>query len=356
MAVHSTVGSPEHVQFQRCAMMPQLTRLARCSTVYARINSAFGVARNAKEYDVLFSRQRILLNKHPWIVVHDGLFPFFPQPHFPKALYRYLLETAAGDFCRAILSYSHHAAGLISRRNVGEKALETLLLKNRVVYPAVADLPRFAKENVTRDLAAPIHVLFVGTQFFIKAGHLLVDAFEHVKRRFPLRMTVVSSLSINDWTTRRDPELVNQYRDKMRNLGIVHYDKLDNGDVRGLMGTADILALPSIDETFGLVLLEGMASGCATLSTGINAMPEIVENGVTGRIVPHEITSEGRMDRYHGYEDDLRESIKVTLEDMIKDFARLKEMKNAARQRYLSMFTPQRLKAELEETFRIALS
>ena len=56
-------------------------------------------------------------------------------------------------------------------------------------------------------------------------------------------------------------------------------------DVRDLMPAFDVFALPSLWEGFGLVLLEAMAAGRAIVASRVSAIPEVVEDGVTGLLV-----------------------------------------------------------------------
>jgi len=57
-------------------------------------------------------------------------------------------------------------------------------------------------------------------------------------------------------------------------------------DVPRLMAALDILVLPSFSETYGLVLIEAMAMKCPVVATNAGGVPEIIENGKTGLLVP----------------------------------------------------------------------
>jgi len=54
----------------------------------------------------------------------------------------------------------------------------------------------------------------------------------------------------------------------------------------GLMRHLDVLVLPSRVEPFGTVLSEAMAVGTPVVASRVDGLPEVVEDGVTGRLVP----------------------------------------------------------------------
>jgi len=59
-------------------------------------------------------------------------------------------------------------------------------------------------------------------------------------------------------------------------------------DIPAVMTSFDLFVLTSVYEGFGLVLLEAMAAQKAIVATNISAIPEVVENGVSGMLVPPE--------------------------------------------------------------------
>jgi N-acetyl-alpha-D-glucosaminyl L-malate synthase BshA len=63
--------------------------------------------------------------------------------------------------------------------------------------------------------------------------------------------------------------------DAVRYLGM-------RGDVPSLLPQADLVVLTSLEESFGLVALEGMASGVPVLAPKVGGIPEVVEDGVSG--------------------------------------------------------------------------
>ncbi len=66
---------------------------------------------------------------------------------------------------------------------------------------------------------------------------------------------------------------------RARFLGIRH-------DVPDLLAASDLFVLPSLWEGLGLVFLEAMAVGLPIVASRVSAIPEVVEDGATGWLVP----------------------------------------------------------------------
>lgn len=58
------------------------------------------------------------------------------------------------------------------------------------------------------------------------------------------------------------------------------------GNIPAYMSALDVLLAPSLWEGFGLVLLEAMAQQTPIIASAVSAIPEIVIDGETGRLVP----------------------------------------------------------------------
>jgi glycosyltransferase involved in cell wall biosynthesis len=57
-------------------------------------------------------------------------------------------------------------------------------------------------------------------------------------------------------------------------------------DLGTILRSWDIFVLPSLDEGFGMAVLDAMAEGLPVVSTSVGGLPELVEDGRTGYLVP----------------------------------------------------------------------
>jgi glycosyltransferase involved in cell wall biosynthesis len=53
-----------------------------------------------------------------------------------------------------------------------------------------------------------------------------------------------------------------------------------------VLAAADLFVLPSLSEGFPFVVLEALAMGCPVVATAIDGVTEVIQDGVTGRLVP----------------------------------------------------------------------
>lgn len=70
-------------------------------------------------------------------------------------------------------------------------------------------------------------------------------------------------------------------------------DMLPRRELSAILTSATTFVCPSIYEPLGIVNLEAMACGAAVVGTATGGIPEVVVDGVTGRLVPIEQVTDG---------------------------------------------------------------
>jgi alpha-maltose-1-phosphate synthase len=127
------------------------------------------------------------------------------------------------------------------------------------------------------------YVLFVGRVTRQKGLTYLLDAAEHLD---PAAQLVLCAGAADT------PELAAEIATKLERLraardGVVWIERmLTKPELRQLLTHAAVFVCPSIYEPLGIVNLEAMACATAVVATQTGGIPEVVEDRVTGLLVP----------------------------------------------------------------------
>ena len=124
------------------------------------------------------------------------------------------------------------------------------------------------------------HLAFVGRLAEVKGVPVLLEALSEIAQNFPgLRVTLIGD----------GPERAN-LEARAHCLGldsVVHFTGyMSQSQVAEILSEADALVLPSFAEGVPVTLMEAMASGLPVLATRVGGISELVEDGVSGYLVP----------------------------------------------------------------------
>ncbi|OEI69687.1 glycosyl transferase family 1 [Curtobacterium sp. ER1/6] len=128
-------------------------------------------------------------------------------------------------------------------------------------------------------------------------------------------------------------ESLRQQRD-----GVVWIDRmLEHREIVNVLSSGTVFVCPSIYEPLGIVNLEAMACGIPVVGTRTGGIPEVVADGLTGRIVPIDQAQDGTgtpndPDRFVA-------DLAAGLEEVLADEGLAKLMGRAGRMRVESEFT-----------------
>jgi glycosyltransferase involved in cell wall biosynthesis len=185
---------------------------------------------------------------------------------------RRLLDALAESSCRFLLPWSQAAQNGLEAA-LGAVAATRLRPRTVTVLPAIR--PRATRASARN--AGPLRVLFVGTAFEAKGGVEAIRAVAQVRASHEVVLDVISDVPAR-WRTEIEA-----------NSGVtIHPWPAPSTRVKDLFEEADLLLFPSHMDTLGFVMLEAMAHGVPVLATRHFAVPELVEDGVSGLIVAGE--------------------------------------------------------------------
>ncbi len=190
------------------------------------------------------------------------------------------------------------------------------------LYHPVEDDRVLDRLGVARDRPS---VVFVGRITRQKGvGHLLAAA-----HHFAPEVQLVLCAGAPD-----TPEIGAETAAAVRELqahrdGVVWVEQvLPREDVVALLSHATLFVCPSVYEPLGIVNLEAMACGCPVVASAVGGIPEVVEHGVTGLLVPYDPADPG------AFEAGLAEAVN----DLVADPQRARAMGEAGRRRVVAEF------------------
>jgi len=165
-------------------------------------------------------------------------------------------------------------------------------------------------------------------------GHgAFLDAMAGIVRELPAaRALVVGADLFND-----DPGYETALRDKCHELRLDDHVTFmgQRADVPDILADVDALVVPSTREPFGRVALEAMALGKPVVGFRSGGLPEVVEDGVTGLLVPLGDT----------------DALAAAMARLFRDRELARRMGEAGARRVRAQFTAKQMAAKVEAVY-----
>ena len=158
----------------------------------------------------------------------------------------------------------------------------------------------------------------------------VVEIFDRVRRRIPAKL-----MMIGDGPDRTVAEWMVREKGLMRD--VIFLGK--QNQVQTLLNCADVLLLPSEIESFGLAALEAMACGVPVVASRVGGLPEVIDDGVEGYLVPS-----------HDVETMAERALSI-----LTDADRREQMGRAARKRASTQFCSDKIIPLYEALYRRVL-
>lgn len=122
-------------------------------------------------------------------------------------------------------------------------------------------------------------------------------------------------------------------------------EQVDKQSLIQLLTHARVFTCPSIYEPLGIVNLEAMACETAVVASAVGGIPEVVEDGVTGTLVPYDPENTDAFER----------AFAAALNELMVDAARAASFGREGRQRAIDYFSWTAIAQQTMEVYRWAM-
>lgn len=205
-------------------------------------------------------------------------------------------------FVKSVLAYDFmEKKGYTGLTNVGV-ALDTSRFVDVEILPETKQLIDFMKTNKC--------LLYVGSLIERKNYPFLLETYKKMLQRDPdVKLVLIGKSKVSGvekYLGKKDSEYAAKYDKNLtekEKAGIYHLERLANPQLRYIYPLAKAFLLPSIQEIFGMVLLEAMYFGAPVVSSRNGGSLTLMADGKCGQIVD-EFDAEKWCDAISKYLDD----------------------------------------------------
>lgn len=275
-----------------------------------------------------------------------GSTPYIAEFDVPLALHGYDVKKHQSAFkkakeimerpnLKAILTFSNWAS-----RSFGMHFGEEVESKCRTLYPLAFE-GSYCGSFERREF----DFCFISTQFRIKSGPEVVKAFNQITTEYPDAMLCM----VTDLSQAR------KYLGSLEKYKNITWQEanLSSQQVADLLAQSRCLLHPTLSDSFGVVVLEALAAGCAIISSQIASFPELVgpDNGDLLSVPTSSVVGDGFITEFgnvtyheaylatlslHHFTDLLINSMDQFLSDPVMASKKMK----ASYEKYLTTFSP----------------
>lgn len=191
---------------------------------------------------------------------------------FLKTVNPHLLRSAARR-AQKIITFSQFSRERVLA-GLGDRFESLIEVIPGGIDPSWFDVERAPSENP--------ELIFWGRMEDEKGVPELLDALKIVATKIPaIKLTLVG-----------EGHRLEDYKQKVRKLGLIPKVVMPGWrsmeEIQKLIARARVAVLPSRIESFGLSVAEALGAGAPVITTNAGALPEIVQDGVTGTLVAKE--------------------------------------------------------------------
>jgi glycosyltransferase involved in cell wall biosynthesis len=193
------------------------------------------------------------------------------------AFYRFFMRQAARFSLR-------HTDLLRAISNSTKKQLQRWISDISIIqFPAWTDIEVFLNPALVETRSRVQEILYTGVLIPRKGVHYLINAFAGVAKDFPQARLIIVGREDDKLYVTALKEQVNAL-DLTRRVEFV--PPVSQVILASRMRRACVFILPSVSEGLGRVVIEAMASSTPVIGSNVGGIPDMVQDGATGFLVP----------------------------------------------------------------------
>ncbi len=247
-----------------------------------------------KKFNLIHAFNSIPLGLKPFVISFES--------HLPRAfgyeksfIFSIMSNMLASNRCIAIFAISKYAQLQFLHQHRNHPWYYHLTAKLNVRYPNVP-IPN-TPDCFVHSESKSLKLIFVGNHFARKGGLVALRIAKlALEKGLSLEIDIISSLVVGNesWV---DPTRKGFFDEELKLLhslsNIKFYQNLPNNEVISLIGKSHFLLLPTLSDTFGFTAIEAMANFTPVIATNQCALPEFIQDGKNGWLIPLETNEFG---------------------------------------------------------------
>lgn len=174
-----------------------------------------------------------------------------------------------------VIAVSHAVKKALHDSHVPDKRVQTIHL-------GIPDLP-FVTPPSPDEITAERPLVFgmIARVLHVKGQDLAIRALAQIKEYLPARLLIVGD-DTTDWGI--------EHKSVAQELGVADQVEFlgQREDIAELLSQFDVMLSPSRREALSLSLIEASAASRASIASDVGGIPEVVQDGKTGILVPGE--------------------------------------------------------------------
>ncbi|MGX1748534.1 glycosyltransferase [Glutamicibacter protophormiae] len=198
-----------------------------------------------------------------------------PEPGPRKQAEKQLLAEAS----RIIANTPVEARQLARFYEVDRQKLDVVLpgVNHRIFHPE--------QDKLCRPLGPDdLHLVYAGRLQPLKGAHVMLEAMGLARRSHPQLRITASLFGARSGSADYDLQALVE-REDLADL-VRFFDPLKPAQLAAVFANADVVAVPSLSETFGLVAAEAQACGTPVLANAVGGLGYAVRDGRSGWLMP----------------------------------------------------------------------